>query len=683
STTYHTTTRQYDAGSRQTKRPRSLHSHFLYINEEFRHPFGNITITYHYQLLRSRFAPYNHEDISFDWCSVLCDAPWLPVEGRCWYTHTNAREHTICAPTPRRKHLLGWWLLPFHTHNKDLWRIPPAPHSDRHPFLLSLDEKLNLALIGSLPHDAIAQVRIHWLLDLIQGSIENGTPRYNFTQLDVMMDHLHQYHLRPGFELMGNPGNIFTDLENITQVLWWRRLVAETARRYVGEETYCACCRYGLEWVSSWRWESWNEPDHHDFDNLNFTIRGFLNYYDSCRAGLDDVSNRLVLGGPGGSCRAPGYSRMCWALLQHCHNGSSFFTPGRPPRIDFISFHKKGSASPQLPTHQLRQRLPQLQAKFLQPEDFDGQVQLVKKSSYDVMAVLSLLGDRTLTYTLHHHDPSAASSEDTPALNTQENISPLHNDQNGSHNINYPGTPEKYLLGAAEPRPGVHERTVSDHNFERKRESRIFQTREREPRYRGQKTIDGRDNMLREKKNAKNKSKHIDVENIKQDNTNKATTPKRLFRSTNTDEVQQGAITVSKTWESTLLLSLSNGTEKSKTGPRQSRPTKLVTFRPGILYLRVKLSLPDVQVIHLCQTTTVTPGQVVGVKTVGVTSSDLLVTWSDADINTRCVLRYEVEVSHEGRGGPYTSITRHHRRLPTNNFWYSLPTLHGQYLGKL
>ncbi|XP_042210766.1 uncharacterized protein LOC121858388 [Homarus americanus] len=481
-----------------------------------------------------------------------------------------------------------------------------------------------------------------------------------------MMDHLHQYHLRPGFELMGNPGNIFTDLENITQVLWWRRLVAETARRYVG--------RYGLEWVSSWRWESWNEPDHHDFDNLNFTIRGFLNYYDSCRAGLDDVSNRLVLGGPGGSCRAPGYSRMCWALLQHCHNGSSFFTPGRPPRIDFISFHKKGEEDADsiltkewstaviirrnypslrhLPllndegdflkgwwqgvawradtryaalvcravyTHlevlpHLNYQLISFDNAFLnyRPSFFNQrtlmarfqinsttprQVQLVKKSSYDVMAVLSLLGDRTLTYTLHHHDPrlsfvsscrncqpghqrnndrhfqntnsnmhpSAASSEDTPALNTQENISPLHNDQNGSHNINYPGTPEKYLLGAAEPRPGVHERTVSDHNFERKRESRIFQTREREPRYRGQKTIDGRDNMLREKKNAKNKSKHIDVENIKQDNTNKATTPKRLFRSTNTDEVQQGAITVSKTWESTLLLSLSNGTEKSKT----------------------------------------------------------------------------------------------------------------------
>ncbi|XP_042859294.1 uncharacterized protein LOC122245431 [Penaeus japonicus] len=53
------------------------------------------------------------------------------------------------------------------------WRstglCPPDPHSRADTFLLGLDEKLNLALVGSLPHDAVRQVRIHWLLDLVQG----------------------------------------------------------------------------------------------------------------------------------------------------------------------------------------------------------------------------------------------------------------------------------------------------------------------------------------------------------------------------------------------------------------------------------------------------------------------------------------------------------------------------------
>ena len=32
--------------------------------------------------------------------------------------------------------------------------------------------------------------------------------------------------------------------------------------------------RYGLDYVASWNFESWNEPDNHDFDSLNFTMQG-------------------------------------------------------------------------------------------------------------------------------------------------------------------------------------------------------------------------------------------------------------------------------------------------------------------------------------------------------------------------------------------------------------------------
>ena len=32
--------------------------------------------------------------------------------------------------------------------------------------------------------------------------------------------------------------------------------------------------KYGLDYVSEWNFETWNEPDHKDFDNLNITLQG-------------------------------------------------------------------------------------------------------------------------------------------------------------------------------------------------------------------------------------------------------------------------------------------------------------------------------------------------------------------------------------------------------------------------
>lgn len=38
-------------------------------------------------------------------------------------------------------------------------------------------------------------------------------------------------------------------------------------------EASCAD-RYGLEHVAKWNFETWNEPDHHDFDNVSMTVKG-------------------------------------------------------------------------------------------------------------------------------------------------------------------------------------------------------------------------------------------------------------------------------------------------------------------------------------------------------------------------------------------------------------------------
>nr|XP_058157854.1 alpha-L-iduronidase isoform X1 [Dasypus novemcinctus] len=132
---------------------------------------------------------------------------------------------------------------------------------------------------------------------------------------------------------MGSPSGRFTDFEDKRQVFWWRDLVSLLARRYIG--------RYGMAQVSRWNFETWNEPDHHDFDNVSMTMQGFLNYYDACSEGLRAASPALRLGGPGDSFHPPPRSPLCWGLLEHCHNGPNFFTGEAGVRLDYIALHKK------------------------------------------------------------------------------------------------------------------------------------------------------------------------------------------------------------------------------------------------------------------------------------------------------------------------------------------------------
>ncbi|KAM5272514.1 alpha-L-iduronidase isoform 2-T2 [Ctenodactylus gundi] len=225
---------------------------------------------------------------------------------------------------------------------RPFWRstgfCPPLPHDQADRYDLSWDQQLNLAYVGAVPHGGIEQVRTHWLLDLITARRSAGQGlTYNFTHLDAYLDLLAENQLHPGFELMGSPSGHFTDFEDKQQVYEWKELVSVLARRYIG--------RYGLAQVSRWNFETWNEPDHRDFDNVSMTVQGFLNYYDACSEGLRAASAALALGGPGDSFRAPPASPRSWALLRHCARGTNFFTGARGVRLDFISLHRKGAGS--------------------------------------------------------------------------------------------------------------------------------------------------------------------------------------------------------------------------------------------------------------------------------------------------------------------------------------------------
>uniref|UniRef100_A0A3B1IM18 Alpha-L-iduronidase n=1 Tax=Astyanax mexicanus TaxID=7994 RepID=A0A3B1IM18_ASTMX len=227
-----------------------------------------------------------------------------PLPGCC-----SSVEVLVEADKPLRKLTHFWRSSGF---------CPPQPHSDSAHYDLSIDQQLNLALIGSTPHSGLQQVRIHWMLELISA---------RSLKIWVCVS-------PAGFELMGSVRNTFTDFEDKEQVVEWRRLVYLIANRYTE--------KYGLSYVSQWNFETWNEPNNHDFDNISITIQGFLNYYDACSEGLRLVSPVLKFGGPGDACRDPPRSPYCWALLQHCYNGTNYFTGQRGVRLDYIALHKKG-----------------------------------------------------------------------------------------------------------------------------------------------------------------------------------------------------------------------------------------------------------------------------------------------------------------------------------------------------
>ncbi|XP_032347931.1 alpha-L-iduronidase isoform X12 [Camelus ferus] len=252
---------------------------------------------------------------------------------------------------------------------RPFWRstgfCPPLPHSQADQYDLSWDQQLNLAYVGAVPHGGIQQVRTHWMLDLVTARRSAGHGlSYNFTHLDRYLDLLRENQLLPGFELMGSPSGHFIDFEDKQQVFEWKNLVSLLARRYIA--------RYGLKHVSKWNFETWNEPDHHDFDNVSMTLQGFLNYYDACSEGLRAASPALRLGGPGDSFHPPPGSPLCWGLLGHCHNGTNFFTGEVGVRLDYISLHKKVNNT--RPPH----------------------VQLLRKPVLTAMALLALLDGEQL-----------------------------------------------------------------------------------------------------------------------------------------------------------------------------------------------------------------------------------------------------------------------------------------------
>jgi xylan 1,4-beta-xylosidase len=113
----------------------------------------------------------------------------------------------------------------------------------------------------------------------------------------------------------------------------WSELVFQFAR-HLRE-------RYGDDEVKSWMWEVWNEPD---IDYWKGTPEEFFKLYDVSSEAVLRAVPEAQIGGPDstgpGSPKAAEFLRE---FLEHCAHQKNYATQQIGSRLDFISFHPKGS----------------------------------------------------------------------------------------------------------------------------------------------------------------------------------------------------------------------------------------------------------------------------------------------------------------------------------------------------
>ncbi|XP_042722206.1 alpha-L-iduronidase isoform X1 [Lagopus leucura] len=547
---------------------------------------------------------------------------------------------------------------------RHFWRstgfCPPLPHRSADLFDLSKDQEMNLAYISSVPHDGIEQVRIHWLLELITVRMMNEKLYYNFTALDNLMDRLWENKLTPGFELMGSPSGYFLNFEDKEQVVRWRNLVTLLANRYID--------RYGLEHVAKWNFETWNEPDHHDFDNVSMTVKGFLNYYDACSEGLRAASSLLKFGGPGDSFHPFPKSPICWSLLCHCYNGTNFFTGETGVRLDYISLHKKGGGRSLYILQQEVEAVEQIQKLFpnfasipIYNDEADPMVgwsipQLWRADvTYAAMVVKVIIqhqnlliskANNTINYTLLSNDnafmsyyPHYFTQRTLTARFQMNNTKPPHVQMVRKPVLTVMGL--LALLGEkqifAEVNSGEGESTE---NSTFGVLASVHTPSELQPSDSWQATLlmysseDNRtsSNVSTITVNATHFPKLREPVYVMYYLDNNQTNPYLKWKKVGSPDFPSPE----------QFQQIRDAEDPVVTGP-------LPFPESGTLTLKQDFPIPSVFLIHICSRPSSVPDQVTGVRFIPLTKGQVIVLWDDGCVNSKCIKTFEVEFSPNGK----------------------------------
>ncbi len=213
----------------------------------------------------------------------------------------------------------------------------PFPHFWEQMFgsgraILSLREGYRRDLRDVKKITGFEYVRFHAILHDEVGVYDEdaqGKPIYNFSYVDEIYDGLLENGIRPFVEISFMPKKLASD-KNAVHPFWYKQNVSPPRDYALWDDliyqfTQHLVKRYGLEEVSKWYFEVWNEPNI-DFWAGNPKEATYYELYDHTARAVKRVSSRLRIGGPS-------TAQAAWAdrFIAHC-------AAGNVP-VDFVSTH--------------------------------------------------------------------------------------------------------------------------------------------------------------------------------------------------------------------------------------------------------------------------------------------------------------------------------------------------------
>jgi xylan 1,4-beta-xylosidase len=217
----------------------------------------------------------------------------------------------------------------------------PFPHFWEHMFgsgraILSLRESYRNDLREVKDVTGMQYIRFHAIFHDEVGVYEedqSGKPVFNFSYVDQIYDGLLQNGVRPFLELSFMPKKL-ASREDALHAFWYKQNVSppkDYAKwdEMISQFTKHLVDRYGIDEVSKWYFEVWNEPNI-DFWVGNPKQATYFELYDHTARAIKGVSPRLRVGGPA-------TAQAAWAddFIRHCADN-------KVP-VDFVSSHVYGN----------------------------------------------------------------------------------------------------------------------------------------------------------------------------------------------------------------------------------------------------------------------------------------------------------------------------------------------------
>jgi xylan 1,4-beta-xylosidase len=184
----------------------------------------------------------------------------------------------------------------------------PLPHfweqmfgSGRANLSLRQDYRDDLRQVSAVTD--LQYVRFHAILDDENGVYDEdaqGNPVYNFSYIDQIYDGLLLENVRPFVEISFMPKKLAARLDY--HAFWYKQITSPPKDYAKWDALITAFAkhlldRYGINEVSQWYFEVWNEPNI-DFWTGNPKQQTYFELYDHTARALKAVSPRIRVGGP-------------------------------------------------------------------------------------------------------------------------------------------------------------------------------------------------------------------------------------------------------------------------------------------------------------------------------------------------------------------------------------------------